>query len=78
MTDKQKRFITEYLVDLSATQAAIRAGYLTPELISEVRDWCYLKRISAVSYITGLIEADLHSNEKQEKLAVFRRLSDEA
>ena len=52
--------------------------YLTPELIGEVRDWCYLKRISAVSYITGLIEADLHSNEKQEKLAVFRRLSDEA
>ena len=27
MTDKQKRFITEYLIDLSATQAAIRAGY---------------------------------------------------
>ena len=27
MTDKQKRFITEFLVDLNATQAAIRAGY---------------------------------------------------
>lgn len=27
LTDKQKRFITEYLVDLNATQAAIRAGY---------------------------------------------------
>jgi hypothetical protein len=26
-TDKQKRFIEEYLVDLNATQAAIRAGY---------------------------------------------------
>ena len=27
MTGKQKRFIEEYLVDLNATQAAIRAGY---------------------------------------------------
>ena len=27
LTDKQKLFITEYLVDLNATQAAIRAGY---------------------------------------------------
>lgn len=27
LTDKQKRFIDEYLVDLNATQAAIRAGY---------------------------------------------------
>lgn len=27
MTEKQKRFCDEYLVDLNATQAAIRAGY---------------------------------------------------
>lgn len=27
MNDKQKRFAEEYLVDLNATQAAIRAGY---------------------------------------------------
>ena len=27
MTDKQQRFVEEYLVDLNATQAAIRAGY---------------------------------------------------
>ena len=27
VTDKQKRFCDEYLVDLNATQAAIRAGY---------------------------------------------------
>lgn len=30
MTKKQKRFIEEYLIDLNATQAAIRAGY-SPE-----------------------------------------------
>ncbi len=27
MTDKQKRFCEEYMIDLNATQAAIRAGY---------------------------------------------------
>lgn len=27
MTPKQQRFVTEYLKDLNATQAAIRAGY---------------------------------------------------
>lgn len=27
LTDKQERFIQEYLIDLNATQAAIRAGY---------------------------------------------------
>lgn len=27
LTEKQKRFVTEYLIDLNATQAAIRAGY---------------------------------------------------
>lgn len=27
LTDKQKRFVEQYLVDLNATQAAVRAGY---------------------------------------------------
>ncbi|MGL4833094.1 MAG: terminase small subunit, partial [Shewanella sp.] len=27
MNDKQARFVQEYLIDLNATQAAIRAGY---------------------------------------------------
>lgn len=30
MTPKQQRFVQEYLVDLNATQAAIRAGYSEP------------------------------------------------
>jgi len=29
MTPRQQRFVDEYLVDLNATQAAIRAGYST-------------------------------------------------
>lgn len=27
LTEKQKRFVDEYLIDLNATQAAVRAGY---------------------------------------------------
>lgn len=35
MTQKQKRFIEEYLIDLNATQAAIRAGY-SPETAQQI------------------------------------------
>lgn len=34
MTNKQKRFVDEYLLDLNATQAAIRAGY-SPKTANE-------------------------------------------
>ena len=34
MTNKQKRFCEEYLIDLNATQAAIRAGYSTESAAS--------------------------------------------
>lgn len=34
LTEKQKRFVEEYLVDLNATQAAIRAGY-SPKTANE-------------------------------------------
>lgn len=35
LTRKQKRFIQEYLIDLNATQAAIRAGY-SPNSANEI------------------------------------------
>ena len=35
MTKKQKRFVEEYLIDLNATQAAIRAGY-SPETAKQI------------------------------------------
>lgn len=35
LTPKQKRFIEEYLIDLNATQAAIRAGY-SPRTAGEI------------------------------------------
>ena len=48
LTDKQQRFVAEYLIDLNATQAAIRAGYskktadrIGPELLGKL---VFLKR----------------------------------
>jgi len=35
LTAKQKRFIEEYLIDMNATQAAIRAGY-SPDSAKEI------------------------------------------
>ena len=35
MTNKQARFVEEYLIDLNATQAAIRAGY-SPNTAQEI------------------------------------------
>ncbi|PWJ27975.1 phage terminase small subunit [Faecalicatena orotica] len=35
MTKKQNRFVEEYLIDLNATQAAIRAGY-SPDTAKEI------------------------------------------
>ncbi|KKL62131.1 hypothetical protein LCGC14_2188330, partial [marine sediment metagenome] len=44
MTPKQERFVEEYLIDLNATQAAVRAGYseknagkIGPELLGKTR-----------------------------------------
>jgi len=49
LTEKQKRFVEEYLIDLNATQAAIRAGYspktadrIGPELLGKT---CVLETI---------------------------------
>lgn len=38
MTEKQKRFCDEYLIDLNATQAAIRAGY-SAKTATKASDW---------------------------------------
>ena len=35
LTDKQKAFVSEYIIDLNATQAAIRAGY-SPDTAQQI------------------------------------------
>jgi phage terminase small subunit len=53
MTDRQRRFCEEYLVDLNATQAAIRAGYST---VGAGQQGCELLKIPK---IRARIDADM-------------------
>lgn len=52
MTDKQKRFCEEYMIDLNATQAAIRAGY-SPKTANE-QAGRLLVNVSIQNYIAQL------------------------
>lgn len=53
LTDKQKRFCEEYLVDLNATQAALRAGY--KEKTAYAQGQRLLKKVEAQEYLTNLM-----------------------
>lgn len=52
MTDKQKRFCEEYLIDLNATKAAIRAGYAEKAAYSQGQR--LLKNVEVAELITKL------------------------
>lgn len=62
LTEKQKRFADEYLIDLNATQAAIRAGYSVKtaneqasRLLANVSVRAYIdKRMAELSKRTGV------------------------
>jgi len=54
LTAKQKRFAEEYLIDLNATQAAIRAGY-SPKTANE-QGARLLANVSVQTYIAELME----------------------
>ena len=60
MTEKQKRFCEEYLIDQNATQAAIRAGYSkrTAGVIGAEN----LRKPYIREYIDGLLE-EIHSQK---------------
>lgn len=75
MTPKQQRFVEEYLIDLNATQAAIRAGYAESGARTEGA------RLLANADITDAI-ATLKA-ERSEKVGIdaawlLKRLADEA
>ena len=46
--------------------------YLSQRLLRDIRDYCDLRGVSVVSYITELVNADLA--DKQEQLNAFRKL----
>lgn len=59
MTNKQKRFCDEYLIDLNATQSAIRAGY-SPKTARQVGQENLTK-----PYIKAYIEERMAEKEKE-------------
>ncbi|MBD8493843.1 terminase small subunit [Pseudomonas syringae] len=62
LTAKQQRFVTEYLLDLNATQAAIRAGYST----RRAKDYAYqlMQRID----VTEAIEAAMEKRSRRTEI----------
>ena len=55
LTDKQKRFCLEYIIDCNATQAAIRAGY--SEKTAEQTASRMLSNVKVSEYIQELMES---------------------
>lgn len=72
LSPKQQRFIDEYLVDLNATQAAIRAGY-SPRTANE-----QAARLLAKASVAGAIAERMAQRERRTKVtqdSVIRELA---
>lgn len=75
LTDKQMRFVTEYLVDSNATQAAIRAGYSAKTSYSIGEENLRKPEIQAAIKVRQQIIAEETETEAE---WVRRRLKEEA
>lgn len=82
MTDKQKKFCDEYLIDCNATQAAIRAGY-SPKTARFAAEWLNEKNLQKPtskyipelkSYIDAHLE-QLHSEKTADAQEVLEYLT---
>jgi len=62
LTKKQKRFVDEYLIDLNATQAAIRAGY------SEKTAYSTGQRLTKNAEIQSYIQERQESRQKRTEI----------
>lgn len=72
MTDKQRRFCDEYLIDCNATQAAIRAGY-SPKTAYSIGEE-NLKKPELKTYIDERLE-QLHSEKTADAQEVMEYLT---
>ncbi|TPK59048.1 MULTISPECIES: terminase small subunit [unclassified Mesorhizobium] len=75
LTDKQRRFVDEYLLDLNATQAAIRAGYSEKTAYSQGQR--LLKNVEVQTAMSSA-QADRATRTKVDADWVLSRLADEA
>lgn len=62
LTDKQQRFVDEYMVDMNATQAAIRAGY-SPDTAEQIG----YQQLQKTSVVRAIAEA---RKKQQERTAI--------
>lgn len=72
MTEKQMRFCDEYLTDMNATQAAIRAGYSEKTAYSQGQR--LLKNVEVKAYIDEQIER-IHSEKTADAQEVLEYLT---
>jgi phage terminase small subunit len=54
LTPKQKRFVSEYLLDLNATKAAVRAGY--SEKTAEQQGYRLLRNVQVAEAVQKAVE----------------------
>ncbi len=67
MTKKQKRFIEEYLIDLNATQAAIRAGY-SPDTAEQIGYQLLQKTSVSVEVSKAMAERSKRTGISQDRI----------
>lgn len=72
MTRKQKRFCDEYLIDLNATQAAIRAGYNPKSAYSQGQRM--LKNVEVKTYLDAKL-AQIQSEKTAQAQEVMEYLT---
>lgn len=75
MTPKQQRFVEEYLIDLNATQAAIRAGY--SEATAQEQSSRLLSNVMVSDAIAAL-KAERSAKVGLDAAWLLQRLADEA
>ena len=67
LTDRQKRFVAEYLVDLNATQAAKRAGYKDPNIG---------RQLITKNNVSGAIQKAMSNRETRTEITQDRVLNE--
>lgn len=82
MTDKQERFCEEYMIDLNATQAAIRAGY-SPKTANEQGSQLLAKlsiqnRIAQLQAVRALLNMEALKSSKDRTADIDKALEEAA
>lgn len=67
LTDKQKKFVEEYLIDLNATQAAIRAGY-KPENAQQIGSENLSKLVISNAIAESMAERSRRTGINQDRI----------